>query len=84
MIDKKCDVILSNLDYDDIMLISDLMQGSEDPKVHKFARKINRNLTIVREIDLPLVKAFHKQVKKSGKRIRMIWIANKFIVTKVA
>ena len=66
MIDKKCDVILSNLDYDDIMLISDLMQGSEDPAVHKLARKINKNLTIVRKIDLPLVKAFHKQVKKSG------------------
>ena len=72
MIDKKCDVILSNLDYDDIMLISDLMQGSEDPAVHKLARKINKNLTIVRKIDLPLVKEFHKEVKKSGTRITMI------------
>ena len=72
MEEKKYAVVLSDLDYDDIMLISDLMQGSEDPKVHKFARKINRNLTIVREIDLPLVKAFHKEVKKSGTRITMI------------
>ena len=48
------------------------MQGSEDPAVHKLARKINKNLTIVRKIDLPLVKAFHKEVQKSGTRITMI------------
>ena len=70
MEEKKCAVVLSDLDYDDIMLLSDLMQGSEDPKVHRFARKIDKNLTIVSELDLPFVIAFHKQVKKSGTRIR--------------
>ena len=72
MNEKERAVIISNLDYEDICVISDLMQGSNDPRVHKFARKINKNLTLVRKEDLPFLLAFHKEVQKTGTRIKMI------------